>query len=362
MNTTTPAHVLPLVARTELPRISCVIPAYNECANLSTLIRDLYQTLAPCCAGVDILVVDDGSVDGTSAVAIALAREYPVRLIQLSRNFGKESAITAGLDHVSGEVVILLDADGQHPVTMLPEFIRRWQQGYDMVYGVRTARRDQPAWKRWLSGAYSRMLNRMSSLDIEPNAGDFRLFDRRVLEALKSLPERTRYMKGLYAWVGFPSIGIPFEPDVRISGKSQFSFRQLSSLAVTGIISFSDIPLRICGAAGALISLCAILYGCYIVISTLMFGVDTPGWATLTVGITFLGGLQLVSMGVLGEYIGRIFIEVKNRPNYVVARRHGFDEAAHDIRPDYDLAWAAFRSGRWAGDTGARVVRAGPRI
>jgi glycosyltransferase involved in cell wall biosynthesis len=308
------------------PTVTCVIPAFNEGENLAQLIPMLDETLRAMSGEYSILVIDDGSADDTSAVAIALAAQYPIRLLQLSRNFGKENAITAGLDHVDSDVVILMDADCQHPVDLLPVFMKHWHAGVDMIYGVIRNRQDESALKRRLTKWFYALLSRTASIPIIPDAGDFRLFDRQVVEALRALPERTRFMKGLYSWVGFTSIGIYYQPAPRHAGRSQFRLRSLTKLAVTGLTSFSDVPLRVWGSIGAVVSLISILYGVYIMVRTLAFGIDVPGWATLTVAMTFIGGVQLFSIGILGEYIGRIFTEVKGRPVYLIRRKHGFNQ------------------------------------
>lgn len=313
------------ITRPAEPLISCVIPAYNEAGNLRLLIPQLARTLRALSPRVEIVVVDDGSTDNTAATAFALAAEYPVKCLLLSRNFGKENALTAGIDEARGDVVVLLDADGQHPLSLLPQFFAHWQQGYEMIYGVRASRADESFWKRQFTHWFYKVLRRASRVPIQPDAGDFRMLDRRVIEALRTLPERSRFMKGLYAWVGFPSVGLPFDVAERRIGQSTFNFRRLTRLAVLGLVSFTDLPLRISTLIGLCISLLSILYGTYELISTLAFGNDVPGWATLVVAVTFLNGVQLMAIGVLGEYIARIFNEVKGRPSYVVARRIGYD-------------------------------------
>lgn len=321
------SNLLP-VQRLSEPLIGCVLPAFNEEENLAKLIPLLCAQLAQLSPHFEILVVDDGSQDRTAEVAVRLSDDYPVRLLQLARNFGKENALTAGIDHVRGDLVILMDADFQHPLEVLPRFFAYWQQGYDMVYGIREDRQGESALKRRCSAwFYAFMARGATAVPIEPNAGDFRLLDRKVVEVLRLLPERTRFMKGLYSWVGFKTIGIGFRVEERQAGKSGFNFWRLSELAITGITSFSSLPLRMCAGFGAMVSLLSILYGLYEVIRTIFFGVDVPGWATLVVGISFLSGVQLLSIGVLGEYVARIFIEVKQRPPYVVGRLHDYPAA-----------------------------------
>jgi polyisoprenyl-phosphate glycosyltransferase len=307
-------------------KISCVIPAYNEAENLRVLVPDLYACLQSMTNDMEMVFVDDGSRDETYNICVELSQTYPVKVIQLSRNFGKEAAMTAGLEHASGDVVILMDGDCQHSTDTLPRFLEQWRNGYDMVYGVRTGRESEPLWKRKLSNLFYSLMQSATSVPIIPDAGDFRLMDKRVVNALNQLPERTRFMKGLYAWVGFKSIGVDYDVQDRHAGKTSFNFRRLIQLALTGIVSFSDVPLRVWSAIGALISLASILYGIYIVIVTLYYGADLPGFATITVSIAFLGGVQLLSIGVLGEYIGRIFNEVKQRPIYLISNSVGFDK------------------------------------
>lgn len=306
------------------PSITCVVPAYNEAGGIARFLGGLCSHLAALTERYDVIVVDDGSHDGTGLEVIAASGGLPVRLLSLSRNFGKEAAISAGLDEAAGEVVVIIDADFQQPFHVIDEFITRWQQGYDMVYGLRTNRDTDPPVRRMLSRIFYGMLSRWSSVDIPADAGDFRLLDRRVVTALRNLPERSRFMKGLYNWVGFRSVAVPFTYGERHAGSSKFNFARLFDLAMTGLTSFSAFPLRLWVAAGALISGCSIVYAAWIIARTLMHGSSVPGWASLAVAVSFLGGVQLLSIGILGEYVARIFTEVKGRPNYVVAERHGF--------------------------------------
>lgn len=316
----------PIATTTVRPSLTCVVPAFNEAEGIATFLNGLCSHLAGLTPHYDVIVVDDGSRDGTGFEVIAASGGLPVRLLSLSRNFGKEAAISAGLDEAGGEVVVIIDADFQQPFHVIDEFIRQWQQGYDMVYGLRTNRDTDPPLRRFLSRSFYRLLSRWSSVNIPSDAGDFRLLDRRVVAALKGLPERSRFMKGLYHWVGFRSVAVPFTYGERYSGASKFNFVKLFDLAMTGLTSFSAFPLRLSVGMGALISGCSILYAVFILMRTLIEGVDVPGWATLVVAVSFLGGMQLLSIGLLGEYVARIFNEVKGRPNYVVAERHGFSE------------------------------------
>jgi polyisoprenyl-phosphate glycosyltransferase len=326
MSVSSISSAVPQIAPLKEPMISCVIPAYNEAANLRLLIPQLTETLRSLSRHVEIIVVDDGSSDDTAATAADLTEHYPVNCVLLSRNFGKEAALTAGIHEASGDIVILMDSDLQHPVAMIPVFMEKWREGYEMVYGVRTNRDDEGFFKRHLTHAFYRLLRRASRIPIQPDAGDFRLLDRKVVDALKALPERRRFMKGLYAWVGYKTIGVPFQVEERHSGITSFNFRRLTRLAVVGTVAFTELPLRISALLGLVISIISIIYGVYEAVRTLLYGVELAGWPTLIVAITFLGGIQLMAIGVLGEYIARIFNEVKGRPNYIVARRIGARE------------------------------------
>jgi len=310
--------------RPERPTLTCVLPALNEAENLRHLIPELSQYLQRFSDDIELLVIDDGSSDDTIAVVSGLTRHYPVTLLQLSRNFGKEAALSAGLDHADGEVVILMDSDGQHPLAVLDIFFHHWRQGYDMVFGIREDRSGESALRRHLTNLFYRVLSRNAEIEIHPNAGDFRLLDRWVVLALRQLPERSRMMKGLYAWVGFSGKAVMFKVSPRKSGTTTFRLHHLSSLALTGFTSFSSAPLRIWMFIGASISLLSILYAFVILFRTLLFGSDVPGWPTIAVGISFLGGIQLFSIGILGEYIARIFSEVKARPLYLIRRVYSF--------------------------------------
>ena len=312
------------------PLISCVVPAYNEAANIQPFVAALYAELLQHSKRVEIVIVNDGSKDDTAAKVLEIIDRYPLRFIDLSRNFGKEAALTAGIDHAEGDVVVLIDADFQHPIAVIGDFLAQWRLGYDMVFGVRVDRKQESMVKRAGTRVFYSLLNRLSSVHIPPNAGDFRLLDRKVVLALRSMPERNRFMKGLYSWVGFRSLAVPFEVQERADGVSSFSLSNLWHLAVTGLVSFSDVPLRMWGAVGVVVSSISFIYALWIIAKTLIVGADVPGWATQVVAVMFLGGIQLMSIGILGEYIARIFNEVKQRPPYLIGSSHGFDK--HDSR------------------------------
>lgn len=311
-------HALP-VRRPDDALISCVIPAYNEAAHLADFLRDLRAMLESFTVHYEIIVVNDGSADRTEEVMAGLRHEPGLRYLSLSRNFGKEAALSAGIDKARGDAVILMDGDYQHPLALLPQMVELWKNGIDMVYGVISDRSGESRLKRWGTGMFYHLMESGAPITIPRNAGDFRLMDRKVVHALRQLPERNRFMKGLYAWVGFSSIAVPFVPAERATGVSSFSYRGLSRLALAGVTAFTTLPLRIWSAIGVAISIIALLYAFWIAIDTLLFGADVAGWATLAAGLMFFSGIQLISIGVLGEYLGRVYDEVKKRPLYVVA-------------------------------------------
>ncbi|MBC7956604.1 MAG: glycosyltransferase family 2 protein, partial [Cytophagales bacterium] len=302
------------VPRPARPSISCVMPAYNEAENLPALLTRLLPQLAALTDRFEVLIVDDGSTDATAAAVAPWLMQGGVRYLRLSRNFGKEHALTAGIDHARGEVVVLMDADLQHPVEIIAQMLVAWQGGADMVCAARASRADESLAKRIGTALFYWIVNRKGSkVQIPVDAGDFRLMDRCVVDALKSLPERNRFMKGLYAWVGFRTEIIDYVPAERQAGHSSFSLRSLVHLALTGVTAFSNVPLRLWSAVGALIAVGAIGFGVLIVIEHFVNGHDVPGWATLVTSLMFFSGVQLLSIGILGEYVGRIFDEVKQR-------------------------------------------------
>lgn len=309
--------------------ISCIVPVYNEEGLIAEFITALDKTLKDLTYPHEIVLVDDGSRDNTPLIIHQLRTQVPLRYIRFSRNFGKENALSAGLDHALGDAVIMLDSDFQHPLELLSEFIAKWEEGYDMVYAVRNNRADESWLKRTCAKAFYHLTSKINRINIPANAGDFRLLDRKIVNALQKLPERNRFMKGLYSWVGFKQIAVPFEVQPRKSGTSQWSFYSLLDLAITGITSFSAFPLRMIALGGMVVATLAILYGIWIILSTFIFGIQTPGWATIVTALTFFGGLQLFALGVVGEYIGRVFDEVKHRPLYIIDEESSFN----DIHP-----------------------------
>lgn len=310
--------------QTLTPSISCVIPAFNEARGLGALVPAVLAVLARLSPQVELIVVDDGSRDNTSAVMHALCAQFPQLIyLKLSRNFGKEPALTAGIDAAQGDVVILMDGDGQHPVSMLPDMLAKWREGADVVYAVRQTRHDQSGLQIRLTAWFYKLVNLGNRVQIPANAGDFRLMDRQVVEALKRLTERNRFMKGLYAWVGFNSTAIDYQPLPRAEGASNFGLKGSLSLAMTGILAFSIAPLRALALIGLTFAMTALGYGLFVVGEYFFLGIDVPGYATIVVGMMFFSGIQLLSIGVLAEYVGRIYEEVKQRPNYLVSQRQG---------------------------------------
>ena len=305
------------------PALSCVVPAFNEAANLGLLLAGLTEQLAALTERWEVLVIDDGSRDATPAAMAPWLTRPGVRYVRLSRNFGKEAALTAGIDKACGDVVLLMDADLQHPASLVPDMLAAWVAGADMVCAARASRADETWAKRLGTAIFYHLVNRNSAVPIPVDAGDFRLMDRRVVDALKSLPERNRFMKGLYAWVGFHNVIIPYVPAERHAGVSTFSMKRLARLAFTGVTAFTNAPLRLWSALGVIIALGAIGFAAWIVGEHWIYGNDVPGWATLVTGMMFFSGVQLLSIGILGEYVGRIFDEVKQRPVYVVGSEVG---------------------------------------
>jgi polyisoprenyl-phosphate glycosyltransferase len=316
--------------------ISVVLPSFNECEGLPFVLSSVSQVLARTGFSYEVLVIDDGSTDATRQYMVdACAKQPHLRYVRLSRNFGKEAALSAGLKASVGDAVILMDADGQHPASLIPVFLDRWRQGYEVVAAVQKSRSE--SWpKRRFKGWYYRLLEAGSSVVIPPDAGDFRLLDRKVVDAINALPERNRLMKGLYAWVGFRTDFIPFEAEARVAGQTKFTWGQLFRLAFTGLTSFTVVPLRLVSFAGVIISVSSMFYGLYLLFEHVVEGDHLPGWATLSVGMMFLSGVQLLALGVIGEYLGRTFEEAKQRPVYIVAEDSRVKAKTHAKAPVYD--------------------------
>lgn len=301
------------------PDLSFVIPAYNEADTIAETLRRVAQKAQQLAAHSEILVIDDGSADDTVAIIRAGHWDVPVRLLRLSRNFGKEQAIMAGLRHSTGRAVVILDADLQEPLHYVDTMLEKYREGYEIVYAVRAHREDESWLKRRFTAAFYKFLNIGSEVQIPAGARDFRLMDRKVVDALCALPESNRFMKGLYAWVGFRSLAIPVELEPRGGGSSKFNFARLLHLGMTGLTAFTDWPLRMWTGIGMVLASFSIVYGLFLAGRTIIFGHDVAGWSTLAVALFFFSGVQLMSIGVLGEYLARVFNEVKGRPGYLIA-------------------------------------------
>ena len=306
-------------SRPNAPLISIVVPAYNEAEVLDHFITDTQAALVPLGCLYEYVFIDDGSRDKTAdLIAERLANGLPGRLVGLSRNFGKEAALSAGLAHARGDVAVIMDADLQDPPALIPAMLEGWRSGYDVVYGVRVDRSSDTLMKRSTAGLFYRIFNRLAHIDMPANAGDFRLIDREVINALLQLPERNRFMKGLFAWVGFPSMALPYERPERRAGMGKWNYWKLWNFAIDGFTGFTTLPLRVWFYGGALVALLSFAYALYLIVRVLVFGVDLPGYASLMVGLLFFSGVQLLSIGMIGEYISRLFNETKQRPVYLV--------------------------------------------
>ena len=311
-----------------MKRISILIPCYNEEKSLPLLYPELVKLMdAEPNYEWELMFVNDGSRDDTLKVLQNLRAQDPrVNYVDLSRNFGKEAAMLAGFDHVTGDCMVIIDADLQHPPTLIHDMIKLWEQGYDDVYAKRKTRGKESWLRKKLSLQFYKILQSSSRFDVLQNVGDFRLLDRCCINALKRMRESERYTKGMYSWIGFKKKDVEFEQGDRLAGESSWSYRQLFSFAIDGITSFTNAPLRISTIVGFIVSMCAFLYMIYVFIKALIYGDPVQGYPTLVILILFLGGIQLLSLGIIGEYIGRIYNETKNRPDYIVREFNGKKE------------------------------------
>ena len=300
-----------------------VVPAYNESEGL----REFHKRLAAVLDQLDlrstVLYVDDGSRDDTYAVMESLrAADARVSTLKLSRNFGKELALTAGLDHADGDAVIVIDADLQDPPELIPEFVRYWREGNDIVYGTRSSRAGETGLKKLTAAGFYRVMSRLSATPVPRDTGDYRLLSRRALDGLKQLRERQRFMKGLFTWVGYQQKAVVYDRDPRFAGSSKFNYWRLWNFALEGITSFSTAPLRIATYVGVLTAMLAFVFGLFVFGKALLFGDPVRGYPTLMVVVLFLGGAQLMALGLIGEYLGRLYMEAKQRPLYLVDAHH----------------------------------------
>ncbi|WP_386067036.1 glycosyltransferase family 2 protein [Tahibacter sp. UC22_41] len=306
-----------------MKQLAVVVPAYNESEGLREFQRRLGLVFDSLDLDCSVLYVDDGSRDDTWDVMESLRTADPrVATLKLSRNFGKELALTAGIDHVDADAVVVIDADLQDQPELIPEFVARWREGYDVVYGTRSNRAGETALKKLTSAAFYRVMEKMSDVPVPRDTGDFRLMSRRVVDALKLLRERQRFMKGLFTWVGFRQTAIVYDRDPRFAGDSKWNYWKLWNFALEGITSFSSFPLRLATYVGFLAALVAFVFGLIVFVKALAFGDPVRGYPSLMVVVLFLGGAQLMALGMIGEYLGRTYVESKQRPLYFVDRHH----------------------------------------
>jgi dolichol-phosphate mannosyltransferase len=313
--------------------ISIVVPVFDEAENLRPLYEAISRQLVPMGIPYEIIFVDDGSLDASIAVLRELHAADPrVRVMSLSRNFGHQNSISAGLEHAGGEAVIIMDADLQHPPELIPAMIARWREGYQVVFTVRQGDGDAGLFKRLTSAAFYKCINAVSEVPIIPGAADFRLMDRAVVDCLISMPERSRFLRGMVSWVGFRQTGLAYVASPRAAGKSKYSLGKMFGLAAQGITSFSSLPLRISGYVGFFAAVSVVPYAIWALYAKLFTNQTVSGWTSLLISVLFLGGVQLMSLGIIGEYVGRIFTEVKKRPLYVTKELVGFEGAdAHPL-------------------------------
>lgn len=307
--------------------ISIVVPAYNEAEVLPELYQRTIKVVENISAEVELIFVNDGSSDETLSILSHLhSKDSRVSIVDLSRNFGKEIAMTAGLDYASGDAVVLIDADLQDPPELIPQMIKEWQAGYDVVYAQRTSRSGESTLKKTTAHLFYRLMKSISREQIPADTGDFRLLSRRAVDALSLLREQHRFMKGLFTWIGFPQKAIQYQRDARFSGETKWNYMRLWNFALEGITSFSTLPLKISTYLGLATALSAFVYGLVILIDTLLAGNPVPGYPSLLVVVLFLGGIQLIALGVIGEYLGRMFVETKGRPLYLIK---GYEPSKH---------------------------------
>lgn len=317
-----PVSDLPQAADVEVlqPTFSIVIPSFNERDSLAAMSERLTAVMATVGEPFEVIFVDDGSSDNSFAVMKMIAAEDSrFRAVQLARNFGHQVALTAGLDIASGQAVITLDGDLQHPPEVIPEMIDRWRDGFDIVYGVMTSRESETKFKRYSSDLFYRLLDKLVDIPMTANAGDFRLADRAVVDVLRGMPERNRYLRGMFSWVGFRQVGVEYACAPRHAGKSSYTLSKMLRLGLDAVVGFSVVPLRVVLSLGLFASMISLLVGLSSVVTRIAGLYTVPGWTTVVVVTTFLGGIQLIVLGLMGEYIGRIYDEVKQRPLYLLA-------------------------------------------
>jgi glycosyltransferase involved in cell wall biosynthesis len=320
---------------TNTPTLSLVVPAYNEERNIASFLAAVVPVMESTGETFEIIFIDDGSKDGTfGMLAAAASQDSRVKVVGLARNFGKDVALSAGLAHATGHAAIPIDCDLQHPPELIPQFIAKWREGFDMVIGVRSKRDEEGFIRRSLSKTYYKVMQSMTSVQIPPNAGDYRLIDRKILDVIAKMPEKHRFMKGIFAWPGFKVASIEFQANVRANDtKSSWSFFKLWRFALDGLFSFSTAPLKIWTYVGVASALGAFVYLIITLIEKIVYGIAAPGYASILIVLLFFNGLLMISNGIQGEYIARIFEEVKGRPLYVVGQTIGFEQKAKSADP-----------------------------
>lgn len=318
------------------PTLSIVVPVFNEDEVIETFLGQLEPILGELGETYEVIFVDDGSRDSSAdIIASRHAADARIKLISFSRNFGKEIALTAGLDHAQGDAVIPLDVDLQDPPELIGAFLEKWREGYDVVYGIRTSRDADTGLKRLSATLFYALMRRLAGFEMPANTGDFRLMDRRVVEALRGVRERNRFMKGLFAWIGFKQIGVPYKRPARVAGTTKWNYWKLWNFAIDGFTGFTTLPLRIATYIGVLTAIGAVGYGSFLIIRTMVLGRDVPGYASIMVAVLLLGGLQLMVLGVIGEYLGRNYSETKRRPLYIVRETFGIEKGVGDVGPSH---------------------------
>lgn len=316
------------VMKMSSPVLSIIVPMYNESDNIEVFYSRTIKVLENLGETFEIICVDDGSKDNTLELLLELNKKDPrVKVVGLSRNFGKEIAMSAGIDYASGQAVIPIDADLQDPPELIPDLVAKWKEGYDVVYATRIEREGETWLKKWTAHMFYRVIGKLTRFNIPKDTGDFRIMDKKVVEALKQLREQHRFMKGLFSWVGFKQTSFPYRREPRYAGKTKFNYWKLWNFALEGITSFSFAPLQFATYFGFFVSFIAFIYGIYILIKTLVFGNPVPSYSSLMVVLLFLGGVQILTLGIIGEYIGRIYDESKRRPLYIVRDAVGFDKS-----------------------------------
>ncbi len=349
-------------SRTAEPvKLSIVVPMYNEEEVLDSFFERIEPVVEgivnPLSASYEIVCVDDGSRDDTLQVLLRHRKRNPsIKIVRLSRNFGKEVALTAGLDHVRGAAIVPMDADLEDPPEVLPRLFAKWLEGYDVVYAIRESRQSDTLVKRLTAGWFYNIYNWLADVRIPYNTGDFRLIDRRVAEALGRIQERNRFMKGLFTWVGFRQTGITYKREGRVFGTSKWRYWKLWNFALDGITASSTLPLRMWSYIGVVVSLMAFCFAMFLIVRTLVVGVDVPGYASLMVVVLMMGGLNLIGLGVIGEYLGRAYLEVKKRPLYLVSEAHGLDQASEEIEEWRDKSTSEWPSSKTATGGSSRGV------